>query len=300
MIDEKPKYITKAKNNHPFDKNLIPKEYPHFSSNEVHLYNLPQLWKELNEIKKPFKKELGGLNSKNEFIIFCENDWETELCYTQGKYMENLSWIWGVPICTVPEENGAELITKVTYRKLSQNQLAYYLYWRTELKKGHYIKGHRAYYYLFFYELTTGIGNFNTETTSVYLNNIVKHCPYNLHITKWKSELSLFVLIKKIFPNALLQYRPLWLAPQSLDIYIPSLNIGIEYQGIQHYKSRDFFGGEEAFLHRKELDLRKKRLCKTNELKLIEWPYTEELTIENLKNKMELVCNNCGCVVKGK
>lgn len=182
QTNEYPKYITLAKNDHPFDRSLIPEEYPHFSSNEIHLYNLADLCKELNKIKEPFKNELGGLNSKNEFIIFRENEWETELCYTQGKYMENLSWVWDIPICTTPEENGAELITKVTYRKLSQNQLAHYLYWRTEFKKGHYIKGYRAYYYLFFYELTYGIGNFNKETTLKYLNNIINYCPYNLRL----------------------------------------------------------------------------------------------------------------------
>lgn len=182
QTNEYPKYITLAKNDHSFDRSLIPEEYPHFSSNEIHLYNLADLCKELNKIKEPFKNELGGLNSKNEFIIFRENEWETELCYTQGKYMENLSWVWDIPICTTPEENGAELITKVTYRKLSQNQLAHYLYWRTEFKKGHYIKGYRAYYYLFFYELTYGIGNFNKETTLKYLNNIINYCPYNLRL----------------------------------------------------------------------------------------------------------------------
>lgn len=299
-MNEYPKYITIAKNDHPFDKSLIPEEYSHFPSDEIHLYNLSKLCEELNKIKKPFKNELGGLNSKKEFIIFQENEWETELCYIQGKYMEKLVWLWDIPICTMPEENGVELISKVTYRKLSQNQLAHYLYWRTEFKKEHYIKGYRAYYYLFFYELTNGIGDFNTETTLVYLNNMIENSPYKLSIFQWKSEQSLFILVRKIFPDALFQYRPLWLAPQSIDIYIPSLNIGIEYQGRQHYESIDFFGGEEAFLHRKELDLRKKELCKSNELKLIEWSYKEEITNKNLKHKIDMVCNDCGCVVKGK
>ena len=69
-------------------------------------------------------------------------------------------------------------------------------------------------------------------------------------ISKWKSEQTLFALVKKEYPDALFQFRPRWLEPQNLDIYIPSINVGIEYQGIQHYKSIDFFGGEEAFAYR--------------------------------------------------
>lgn len=282
--DECPKYITKEKNDHPFDKSLIPEEYPHFPSDEIHLYNLQKLCDELNKIKKPFKEELGGLNSKNECIIFQENEWETQLCYIQGKYMENLTWIWDVPVCTEPD-----VITKVTYRKFTQNQLAHYLYWRTEFKKGHYIAGYRAYYYLFFYELTNGIGNYDKETTILYLNSVVKNCPYELYMFRWKSQLSLFLLTKKFFSDAILGYTPLWLGMQSLDIYIPSLKIGIEYQGVQHYESVEFFDGKESLFNRKQRDLRKKQLCQTHGVKLITWSYREQITEENVKNKIGIL-----------
>lgn len=102
-------------------------------------------------------------------------------------------------------------------------------------------------------------------------------------ISKWKSEQTLFALVKKEYPDALFQFRPRWLEPQNLDIYIPSINVGIEYQGIQHYKSIDFFGGEEAFAYRQKLDERKKNLCEANGLKLVAWPYTEAITEANLK-----------------
>ena len=105
-------------------------------------------------------------------------------------------------------------------------------------------------------------------------------------VSKWKSEQTLFTLVKKEYPDALFQFRPSWLEPQNLDIYIPRLNVGIEYQGIQHYECIDFFGGEEAFQHRKNLDARKETLCKTNGLKLILWPYTDEISIKNLKSKI--------------
>lgn len=105
-------------------------------------------------------------------------------------------------------------------------------------------------------------------------------------VSKWKSEQSLFTLVKKEYPDALFQFRPRWLEPQNLDIYIPSINVGIEYQGIQHYESIDFFGGEEAFAYRQRLDARKSNLCELNGLRLIAWPYTDEISSKNLAKKI--------------
>lgn len=105
-------------------------------------------------------------------------------------------------------------------------------------------------------------------------------------VSKWKSEQTLFTLVKKEYPDALFQFRPHWLEPQNLDIYIPSIDVGIEYQGIQHYQSVDFFGGDEAFLYRQKLDERKKNLCAANGMRLIEWPYTDDISVKNLKNKV--------------
>ena len=105
--------------------------------------------------------------------------------------------------------------------------------------------------------------------------------------TKWKHELSLFQAIKKRYPDTLYQYRPDWLQLQSLDMYIPSLRTGIEYQGIQHYRQVNFFGGEEALLHRWELDQQKKKRCQENNVRFIEWPYDVEPTAANIRKMLE-------------
>lgn len=88
---------------------------------------------------------------------------------------------------------------------------------------------------------------------------------------KWKSENELFMLIKSKFKNENIrqQISPFWLKKQHLDIYFPDRNIGIEYQGIQHYKPIDFFGGKESFKKNQERDKRKKNLCKQNGCNLI-------------------------------
>ncbi|MCI1958404.1 MAG: hypothetical protein LKJ25_02120 [Clostridia bacterium] len=108
-----------------------------------------------------------------------------------------------------------------------------------------------------------------------------------LNMSKWKSEQTLFQLIKKYYTDAIFQYSPMWLEPQSLDIYIPSLLIGIEYQGVQHFKSVEFFGGEEGFVHRQKLDKLKKEKCIKNNVKLIEWYYNEDISKSKFKEKIK-------------
>ena len=103
---------------------------------------------------------------------------------------------------------------------------------------------------------------------------------------KWKHELTLFQTVRKKHPDTLYQYRPEWLGRQSLDLYIPSLQTAIEYQGIQHYLPVEFFGGEDALKERKELDDQKRQLCEENQVRLIEWPYDIEPTNTNLQKML--------------
>ena len=104
---------------------------------------------------------------------------------------------------------------------------------------------------------------------------------------RWKKEYSLYLLVKKYYKDAIYQYRAEWLGQQSLDIFIPSLNIGIEYQGIQHYRSIQLFGGEDGFRIRKINDEKKRIKCKQNQVILLEWPYKDEITAGNLQIKLK-------------
>ena len=93
----------------------------------------------------------------------------------------------------------------------------------------------------------------------------------------------MFHAVRKRYPDTLYQYRPDWLGRPSLDLYIPSLQTAIEFQGIQHYHPVEFFGGEEALSLRQELDLQKKQLCEENNVHLVEWSYTTPPTDTNIK-----------------
>lgn len=65
------------------------------------------------------------------------------------------------------------------------------------------------------------------------------------------------------------QYRANWLGRQSLDIYIEELRVGLEYQGEQHWKPVDFFGGQAALKKTKNRDRAKREKCRLNGCKLI-------------------------------
>ena len=84
-----------------------------------------------------------------------------------------------------------------------------------------------------------------------------------------KVENNLFKRIKAVFPDAIhLYYNKDILGKQSLDIFIPSLNIAIEYQGEQHFIAIDHFGGTEGLIKTIERDKRKFDICNKNNIKL--------------------------------
>ncbi|MFA1711524.1 hypothetical protein ACDX66_07415 [Peribacillus frigoritolerans] len=107
--------------------------------------------------------------------------------------------------------------------------------------------------------------------------------------TKWVSEMSLYKLIKKRYPDAVFQYRDKWLGMQSLDIFVPSESLAFEYQGIQHYRPVDFFGGEEAFKHRVYLDELKRDKARAHGVTIVYWDYNEPISVSVLKEKLRAI-----------
>lgn len=65
--------------------------------------------------------------------------------------------------------------------------------------------------------------------------------------------------------------------PLPFDFYIPSLNLAIEYDGIQHFEPREFFGGIESFNKLKIRDSIKDKFCNNNNIKLVRIKYNENI-----------------------
>lgn len=104
----------------------------------------------------------------------------------------------------------------------------------------------------------------------------------------WANETLLYQLVCELFPlNKIVRhYRPEILEYLELDVFIPHLNIGIEYQGIQHFDPIDHWGGKKALKKVKERDLKKQELCSLNNIKLIYFYYYEELNKEIVSSKI--------------
>ena len=107
-------------------------------------------------------------------------------------------------------------------------------------------------------------------------------CGYQLnkeyHISKGECEV--FDFIKNIFPNAKHTDRSqIW--PMELDIYLPDLKIGIEYDG-------DYWHSLPEMIER---DKKKDNICKEKNIKLIrikesEWANNKEKIKEKLKKEL--------------
>lgn len=65
--------------------------------------------------------------------------------------------------------------------------------------------------------------------------------------------------------------------PLKFDFYLPDLNLVIEYNGIQHYKSIEYFGGVDRLKIRKLRDQIKKEYCNTNGIELLVIKYNDNL-----------------------
>lgn len=133
---------------------------------------------------------------------------------------------------------------------------------------------------------TASVKNYKEHLSTYESSNLQEMHARGFKISKWKSESSLFILVSKEYPDAIYQYHCDWLARQSLDIYIPSLHIGIEYQGEQHYRSVEFFGGDLSYQATIKRDLHKAQLCKEHGVHLIHWKYDEALSKTLLHQKI--------------
>lgn len=115
---------------------------------------------------------------------------------------------------------------------------------------------------------------------------------------RWINETLLYNYIDILFPQYTVEREasPSWLGKQRLDIYIPDISLGVEYQGEQHFKVVDHFGGEEGLERTKERDKEKLQKCKRNKVALIYFSYkdnlSEKLVEERLKSYLEVEYDN--------
>lgn len=74
------------------------------------------------------------------------------------------------------------------------------------------------------------------------------------------------------------------------DFFIPSYNIAIECDGIQHFKPIEFFGGEERFSRTQSNDKIKDEYCLQNNITLVRFPYY--MTTNEMEEQMNEIFTN--------
>lgn len=140
---------------------------------------------------------------------------------------------------------------------------------------------------LFFYNIIVGNKGSYMNHTNLLWTEVVKEfqIPF-VSITKQKrkessGELECKRAAEKITGKRFDKKRPDFLKNNitdsnlEIDCYCEELKLGIEYNGIQHYKYTPYFhASKDAFYNTKYRDEMKQRLCKNNGIKLIVVPYT--------------------------
>lgn len=96
---------------------------------------------------------------------------------------------------------------------------------------------------------------------------------------RWVSEAQLGDALKTLFGKSVVQrhVRPIWLAPQHLDYFLPNYNLAIEYMGVQHYEAIEMFGGAKGLQETKIRDEKKRTLCERMGVSLVYVTYEEDI-----------------------
>lgn len=101
------------------------------------------------------------------------------------------------------------------------------------------------------------------------------------------AEMRLFLLTQYLYGDAVHRYTAEWLEDLSLDIYIPSLNTAIEYNGMSYDIMKKAFG-EEYTNKTKIRNERKKLLCKKQGVALYVWEGNTPIEISNFNKVVNL------------
>lgn len=72
------------------------------------------------------------------------------------------------------------------------------------------------------------------------------------------------------------------------DFYLPTHNLCIEYDGLQHFEAVEFWGGSENLKYIQKHDQIKNNFCKINNIKLIRIKYNRKFKSDDI---LEIINN---------
>lgn len=156
-------------------------------------------------------------------------------------------------------------------------------------KKGTYSSDKNYYKYL-------PAKNYQYNSTKKH-NSIVQ----NNRPRESKGEMECRRVLQNIFKKPFVSIRPDFLKNPvtggnfnlELDCFNQDLRLAVEYNGVQHYKYVPYFHrNKDHFMTQKYRDDMKRRMCKENNIKLIEVPYT--VKIQDIQNFLITECRKLG------
>ncbi len=105
----------------------------------------------------------------------------------------------------------------------------------------------------------------------------------------YRSEMELFLYVSSLFRDEeIIRHNRSLLDGLEMDIYIPSLKLAFEYNGIQHYEyNPHFHRNYNDFEIQQFRDRRTQELCKLNNIKLIIFRYDEKLSLQLVLQKLK-------------
>lgn len=120
-------------------------------------------------------------------------------------------------------------------------------------------------------------GNYSQVSSNAILQKATKSCGCLLSSGEKKIQ---FILqkeqitfeVQKMFDGCV---NPKTEAKLRFDFYLPDYNCCIEYDGEQHFRPVEYFGGQKAFEAAQYRDILKNKFCENNDIKLIRIPYTD-------------------------
>jgi very-short-patch-repair endonuclease len=109
-----------------------------------------------------------------------------------------------------------------------------------------------------------------------------------------KGAKALLEIVQQIYPfqRVELEHNVAKIGALFIDIYLPRLGLGFEYDGIQHFEYNEHFhGSRENFIKAKRRDADKDQRCEEEGITLIRIAYSDEMSKELVLSKIEEALN---------
>lgn len=221
-------------------------------------------------------------NKKTPTLIYCDEMYGGRFRQKYGWYIKKKAYELGVKMPfmeVIPDLCSQEILDVVNVPERQEI-----------IRKLHTISGSNRLLWKQDFKLKSELDKFNRKIKNLIENEVRLAFGHKKVGEAWTSETILYYIVQSLLPTKAISrhFKPNFLHGLEFDIYINDLNIGIEYQGIQHFKAIKYWGGEEALIKLKERDIKKRQICKSLGIPLIYFYCYENLSDELVASRLNL------------